>query len=325
MRSVDRHDLAFLHRDGKAARVRTIERARGFNDRAGAAVHGIAGATIEFSPESPCGYDSILAMKNPKSAPRVVIIGGGFGGSTRRAHSRAPTRRSRSSIATTIICFSPCSIRWRPPRSRRATWRRRSGGSPARAEERRGAAGERARDRPVGRRVILDPCRAGAGGHAQGESIPYDYLLPRCRRGARVLRPSRVGRTRARAEDTGRCAGDAAGACCWRSKRRSARATRSRQRRLLTFVIVGGGPTGVELAGALAEIARQSLLHDFRRIRPGVRADCAARRQSVLAAAVSRFTARGGAPRARAARRRGPHGNRLSSALTRMACSVGPM
>jgi len=42
----------------------------------------------------------------------------------------------------------------------------------------------------------------------------------------------------------------------------------ARQRRLLTFVIVGGGPTGVELAGALAEIARHSLRHDFRRIRP---------------------------------------------------------
>lgn len=40
------------------------------------------------------------------------------------------------------------------------------------------------------------------------------------------------------------------------------------QRRLLTFVIVGGGPTGVELAGALAEIARQSLREDFRSIRP---------------------------------------------------------
>jgi NADH dehydrogenase len=40
------------------------------------------------------------------------------------------------------------------------------------------------------------------------------------------------------------------------------------QRRLLTFVIVGGGPTGVELAGALAEIARHSLREDFRRIRP---------------------------------------------------------
>jgi NADH dehydrogenase len=41
-----------------------------------------------------------------------------------------------------------------------------------------------------------------------------------------------------------------------------------RQRRLLTFVIVGGGPTGVELAGALAEIARQTLTQDFRHIDP---------------------------------------------------------
>jgi len=40
------------------------------------------------------------------------------------------------------------------------------------------------------------------------------------------------------------------------------------QRRLLTFVIVGGGPTGVELAGALAEIARQTLRQDFRAIHP---------------------------------------------------------
>src|SRR5258708_22364739 len=36
----------------------------------------------------------------------------------------------------------------------------------------------------------------------------------------------------------------------------------------LTFVIVGAGPTGVELSGALAEIARDTIRHDFRAIRP---------------------------------------------------------
>jgi NADH dehydrogenase len=41
-----------------------------------------------------------------------------------------------------------------------------------------------------------------------------------------------------------------------------------RQHELLTFVIVGGGPTGVELAGALAEIAHQTLRDEFRSIDP---------------------------------------------------------
>lgn len=40
----------------------------------------------------------------------------------------------------------------------------------------------------------------------------------------------------------------------------------ARQRALLTFVIVGGGPTGVELAGALPDIARKAMVRDFRRI-----------------------------------------------------------
>src|SRR5262252_6020904 len=40
------------------------------------------------------------------------------------------------------------------------------------------------------------------------------------------------------------------------------------QRRLLTFVIVGGGATGVEMAGAIADVARETLAADFRRIDP---------------------------------------------------------
>ena len=41
-----------------------------------------------------------------------------------------------------------------------------------------------------------------------------------------------------------------------------------RRRALLTFVIVGGGPTGVELAGAIAEIAYTVMVQDFRSIHP---------------------------------------------------------
>ncbi|WP_114943080.1 NAD(P)/FAD-dependent oxidoreductase [Microvirga calopogonii] len=40
------------------------------------------------------------------------------------------------------------------------------------------------------------------------------------------------------------------------------------QRRLLTFVVVGGGPTGVEMAGAIAEVAHHALPSEFRRIDP---------------------------------------------------------
>lgn len=40
------------------------------------------------------------------------------------------------------------------------------------------------------------------------------------------------------------------------------------RKRLMTFVIVGGGPTGVELAGAISELARQTMRFDFRNIDP---------------------------------------------------------
>jgi NADH:ubiquinone reductase (H+-translocating) len=42
-----------------------------------------------------------------------------------------------------------------------------------------------------------------------------------------------------------------------------------RRRALLTFVVVGGGPTGVEMAGQIAELARDTLSDEFRTIDPG--------------------------------------------------------
>ena len=41
-----------------------------------------------------------------------------------------------------------------------------------------------------------------------------------------------------------------------------------RRQALLTFVVIGGGPTGVEMAGAIAELARRSVSKDFRSITP---------------------------------------------------------
>lgn len=41
-----------------------------------------------------------------------------------------------------------------------------------------------------------------------------------------------------------------------------------KKKALLTFVVVGAGPTGVELSGAIAEISRESLVEDFRSIDP---------------------------------------------------------
>src|SRR4029450_2785861 len=40
------------------------------------------------------------------------------------------------------------------------------------------------------------------------------------------------------------------------------------RRRFLTFVVIGAGPTGVEMAGAIAELAHVALRHDFRTINP---------------------------------------------------------
>lgn len=51
-------------------------------------------------------------------------------------------------------------------------------------------------------------------------------------------------------------------------ERAEAAVTDEERRRLLVFAIVGGGPTGVELAGALAELAHRTLPPEFRRSKP---------------------------------------------------------
>src|SRR2546426_9233554 len=68
-------------------------------------------------------------------------------------------------------------------------------------------------------------------------------------------------------EDGGRGYGDSAQAF-FAFERAERAETEEEARNWLTFVIVGAGATGMELAGALAEIANQTLKHDFRKINP---------------------------------------------------------
>jgi NADH dehydrogenase len=122
---------------------------------------------------------------------------------------------------------------------------------------------------PVGRRVVLGPTPVAhlGPGHEHAGSIAYDYL---------VLATGAAHAYFGHPEWAARAPGLKTLDDALEMRRRvllafeaaEREADPDRQRRLLTFVIVGGGPTGVELAGALAEIARQSLVHDFRRIRP---------------------------------------------------------
>lgn len=51
-------------------------------------------------------------------------------------------------------------------------------------------------------------------------------------------------------------------------ERAEAESDAAERARLMTFVVVGGGPTGVEMAGAIAELAKRALASDFRNIDP---------------------------------------------------------
>jgi NADH dehydrogenase len=76
-----------------------------------------------------------------------------------------------------------------------------------------------------------------------------------------------MGGIRARAEDARAGNGDAA-THARRVELAENELAPDVQRAYLTFVVVGGGPTGVELAGAIADISRTAMSGDFRRIDP---------------------------------------------------------
>jgi NADH dehydrogenase len=195
-------------------------------------------------------------MVSVKAIPHVVIVGGGFGGlDAARGLARAPVRVTlvdRHNYHTfqpllyqvATASLSPADIaspiRWilrNQPNVQ--VW----------------LAEARSID-PAGRRVVLD----------RGE-LAYDYLVL-----AMGSAHSYFGHPEWSARAPGLKSLDDALDIRRRVLLAFEAAEREtdpqRQKRLLTFVIVGGGPTGVELAGALAEIARYSMPKDFRSIHP---------------------------------------------------------
>jgi NADH dehydrogenase len=188
--------------------------------------------------------------------PRVVIVGGGFGGLyTARALKKAPTdvtlvdRRNFHLFQPLLYqvatgALSPANIA-APLRS-----------IVKRQRNTRVLLAEVTAFDPAGRRVLT-----GAG------DLEYDFLVV-----ATGVTHAYFGHEGWEAFAPGlKTIEDATGI-----RRRillafeEAETTRdpARKRELLTFVIVGAGPTGAELAGALAEIARKTLRDDFRTIDP---------------------------------------------------------
>ncbi len=188
--------------------------------------------------------------------PRVVIVGAGFGGlSAAKALARAPVdvtvidRRNHHlfqpllyQVATAAL--SPADI-----------------ASPIRAILRRQANA-----------LVLLAKVTGVDPHRRevligGTRIPYDYLVL-----ATGARHAYFGHDHWEAHAHGlKTVEDATflrRKILLAFEKAEQEPDAAERRRLLTFVVIGGGPTGVEMAGAIIELARRALQADFRTIDP---------------------------------------------------------
>ncbi len=197
-----------------------------------------------------------MPSPDPSRLPRVVIVGAGFGGlAAARALARAPAellvidRRNYHlfqpllyQVATAAL--SPADIAW-PIRAIL--------GRQANATVQLGKVHGVDSDR---REVILEDRRIG-----------YDYLVL-----ATGARHSYFGSDHW--EDVAPGLKKIADATQIRERvllafeRAEITTDPDERERLLTFVVIGAGPTGVEMAGAVAELARMALAADFRSINP---------------------------------------------------------
>jgi len=206
------------------------------------------------------------------TVPHVVVIGGGFGG--------LDAARALAGEAVTVTLIDRHNYHLFQPLLYQVATASLSPGdiaSPIRwiLRHQRNATVLLADARAIdadGRRVIVDPwplgeSGAGAQTTATAPAIAYDYLVVATGAGHAYFGHPEWA-TRAPGLKTLDDALDIRRRVLLAFEAAERELDPSAQRRLLTFVIVGGGPTGVELAGALAEIARRTLREDVRHIKP---------------------------------------------------------
>jgi NADH:ubiquinone reductase (H+-translocating) len=188
---------------------------------------------------------------------RVVILGGGFGGLA------AAQKLKRAPVEVTLIDRRNFHL-FQPLLYQVATGSLSPGEIAAplrsvlsRQKNARVLLGEAADVDPEAKRVIL----------RDGDSYPYDSLIV-----ATGSQTSYYGNDAWRQWAPSLKSVEEATAIrhkiLYAFERAERAATEEEARAWLTFVIVGAGATGLELSGALAEIARETLRHDFRKIRP---------------------------------------------------------
>ncbi|MGE4011774.1 MAG: NAD(P)/FAD-dependent oxidoreductase, partial [Alphaproteobacteria bacterium] len=192
---------------------------------------------------------------NSRARPRVVIVGAGFGGLTcAKALAQVP-------VDITLIDRSNYHL-FQPLLYQVAT----AGLSPAdiaapirfilrRQKNVRTLLGEVTGIDTLGKRVLL-----GA------DSVPYDELIVAT--GARHSYFGHDWQAFAPGLKTVEDATAIRSRILSAFEKAEAANDPAEQRKHLNFVIVGGGPTGVELAGAIAELAKRVLVDEFRRIDP---------------------------------------------------------
>ena len=195
----------------------------------------------------------------PGTRPRVVIVGAGFGG-------LVAARALRKVAAKVTVIDRRNYHLFQPLLYQVAT----AGLSPADiAAPIRGILRDQANAEvlhgPRHRRRPRPP-----RGHDRRQRPPHPLRLPdhRRRRPPRLFRPRRMGSRWPPASRRSKTPPPSATASSSPSRRPRASTDPEERRRLLTFVIVGGGPTGVEMAGAIAELAKMTLVKDFRTIDP---------------------------------------------------------